>query len=300
MIKFAVFSDLHYDHIHDGDKRIDFFIEQVQSQNIDFVIELGDFVYPENQNKKIIQRLEVLNVPLYFVLGNHDSDVFPREQVMEFLKMDKSYYSFSMRNTKFIVLDSCYIKTANGCEPYLKRNYSRTTDVYPYIPENQSEWLQNELNDDSQYYVIFSHHSLKNEFQKRGIGNKEEVQDVINTANNRGKKVILCMNGHDHGSDISTIGDTYYYTLNAMSYIWVGSEYEHFNYSEETHEKYPYLKDLILYGEGLYAIVSIYDNGNFEIVGMQGHYQNVSPKELGMGDSWNGCSIKPIVPSIQG
>lgn len=300
MVRFAVFSDLHYDHIHDGDKRIDFFIKQVQNQNIDFIIELGDFIYPENQNKNIIQRLNELGVPLYFTLGNHDSDVFPREQVMKFFNMDKSYYSFKMKNTKFIVLDSCYIKTANGYKPYLKRNYSKTTDIYPYVPEKQLEWLKNELNDDSKYYVIFSHHSLKNEFPKRGIGNKEEVQSIINDANNRGKKIILCMNGHDHGSDISKIEDTYYYTLNSMSYIWGGSEYEHFNYPEELHKKYPYLKDLILYKEGLYAIVSIYDNGSFEIAGMKGDYQNVSPKELGMGDMWNGCSIKPMVLSIRG
>lgn len=79
MIKFAVFSDLHYDHIPDGDKRIIFFVNQACNQNIDFMIELGDFVYPKNQNKKVVQRLEELDIPLYFVLGNYDSDVFPRE-----------------------------------------------------------------------------------------------------------------------------------------------------------------------------------------------------------------------------
>jgi hypothetical protein len=74
------------------------------------------------------------------------------------------------------------------------------------------------------------------------------------------------MNGHDHGEHIEKIGKTYYYALNSMSYIWVGPQYEHFTYSKETHVKYPYLKDLVLYEEGLFAIVKIDENGdNFYI-----------------------------------
>lgn len=62
---------------------------------------------------------------------------------MKFFNMDKSYYSFRLRDKKFIVLDSCYIKTTSGYEPYLKRNYSKTTDIYPYISEYELEWLKN-------------------------------------------------------------------------------------------------------------------------------------------------------------
>lgn len=298
-IKFAVFSDLHYDHIHHGKRRVQNFINQVQNEKLDFVIQLGDFAYPIDDNLCLINKVRELEVPFYSVLGNHDTDGYPRDEVMKFLNMKDSYYSFSLGNVKFIVLDSCFIKTANGYKTYFRKNYDRSNDSYPYIPNYELDWLRKELNKDSKYFVIFSHHSLENDFQKRGICNREEVQEIINKVNQTDKRVIFCMNGHDHGEYIEKIGKTYYYALNSMSYIWVGPQYEHFKYSKEIHEKYPYLKDLVLYEEGLFAIVKIDKNGDFEIKGMNGHYQNISPHELGLSGTWNGRFIKPIVSSLK-
>lgn len=45
-IKFAVFADLHYDHIFDGGKRLQFVIDSVKKNDVDFLIELGDLCYP--------------------------------------------------------------------------------------------------------------------------------------------------------------------------------------------------------------------------------------------------------------
>lgn len=151
-IKFGVFTDLHYDHIPDGDKRIEFLIEQVKDKHLDFIIELGDFSHPTEKNRGLLDKIRALKVLLY-------------------------------------------------------------------------------------------------------------------------------------------------YSLNAMSYIWVGPQYEHFSYTEEIHNHYPYLKDLVLYEQGLFTTVTINDSGGINIEGMNGGYQNVSPIELGIGDRWNGRSIQPLVPS---
>ncbi|GAB6109528.1 metallophosphoesterase family protein [Fusibacter bizertensis] len=298
-IIFAVFSDLHFDHIHDGYSRLQKFIDGVKTQNLDFVIQLGDFAYPIDENHFLHEKIKEIGVPFYSVLGNHDTDAYSREIVMKFLGMKNNYYSFSIGKVKFIVLDSCFIKTANGCLPYLKRNYDKLSDNYPYIPNEEIKWLINEFKSDSQYFVIFSHHSLENNFQKRGICNRLEIQEIINDINKTDKRVLLCMNGHDHGEHVEKIGETYYYSLNSMSYIWVGPQYEHFNYPTETHAKYPYLKDLILYEDGLYALVTIFENGDFEIKGMEGAYDNISPQALGIGDTWNGRNITPLVSSIK-
>lgn len=298
-IKFAVFSDLHNDHIPDGNRRIESFINQVQNEKLDFVIELGDFSHPIDDNRYLLEKISKLNVPFYCVLGNHDTDTYSRDMVMKFLDMTDNYYSFNLGNVKFIVLDSCFIKTTKGCKPYYKRNYDKTKDCYPYIPDYELDWLRKELNEDSKYFVIFSHHSLENEFKKRGICNRKEVQEIIIKINETNKRVLLCMNGHDHGVGTKKIGKTYYYALNSMSYIWVGPQNEHFEYSKEIHKKYPHLKDLVLYEEGLFAIVKIRVNGDFEIQGMNGHYLNVSPHELGLNNTWNGRLIDPIVSSLQ-
>jgi len=297
-ITFTVFSDLHYDHIHDGYSRLQNFIDGVKNENLDFVIQLGDFAYPIDENSFLHEKIRETGVPFYSVLGNHDTDSYSRDTVMRFLGMKSSYYSFSIGNVRFIVLDSCFINTENGCIPYLKRNYDKLNDKYPYIPNDEIEWLKNELNSDRQYFVIFSHHSLENDFQKRGIFNRLEIQEIINEINETDKRVLLCMNGHDHGEHVEKIGKTYYYSLNSMSYIWVGPQYEHFDYSKETHAKYPYLKDLVLYEDGLYALVTIFEDGNFEIKGMEGAYDNVSPQSLGIGDRWNGRNINPSVSSV--
>lgn len=298
-VKFAVFADLHYDHIHDGAERLQNFITKVKDKQLDFVIQLGDFCVPKEENEFLLHMLLDIGKPVYHVIGNHDSDVVQRDEVMKFLNLDNSYYSFKKGNIKFIVLDTCFIKTDEGYEPYYKRNYNKTKDAYPVLPEEQLKWLENELTDSSDYYVIFSHHSFENDFAKRGVHNKAEVTALINRINDTGRKVLLCINGHDHGDSLEKIGQTHYFGLNSMSYIWVGPEHEHFSYSEEIHRQYPFIKDLVLYKDGLYAIVTITEKGGINIEGINGHYQNVSPRELGLGDRWNGRSVLPIVTSLK-
>jgi len=82
-----------------------------------------------------------------------------------------------------------------------------------------------------------------------------------------------------------------------MSYFWHGMK-ETFNYSNEIHKQYPYLKDMILYEEPLHIIVTIDENMNVEIDGVEGHYQNVTPKDIGLGNTWNGVSIESKTSSL--
>lgn len=300
MIKFAVFTDLHYEHIPDGDERINYFISEVKKlKNIDFILQLGDFCYPIKNNHKILDKIYTLGIPFYSVIGNHDSDIYSNNEIKQFLDMKNDYYSFTIGNVKFLILNSCYIKTPQGCVAYSKKNYNKSCNIYPYIPKKQLMWIEKELSSNEKYYVICSHHSLENNFAKRGIANRDNVQSIINKANQNNKKVLLCINGHDHASNIKKIENTYYYGLNSMSYIWVGPKYEHFNYSDKIHKKYPFLKDLVLYKEGLFAIVTIYNNGTFNIKGMEGSYQNISPMDLGIGNTWNGRLVCPKVESLK-
>lgn len=297
-IKFAVFTDLHYDHIHDGDRRIQYYIDSVKNHNIDFMVELGDLCYPFRKNKLILEKLKQSGVPCYYVIGNHDSDLYIKEEVMNFLGLNKNYYSFIVGNVKFIILDACYIKRKDGYETYFISNYNKTTDAYPYIPPEELTWLKNELEDEEKYYLVFSHHSLVNNFKKRGVYNREEVRKILEDRNINRKQVLLCMNGHDHGDALYEINGIHYYTLNSMSYIWHGIK-ETFNYSESIHAKYTYLKDMIFYEEGLHTIVTVSEDGHVMIEGMLGHYQNITSDDIGLGDTWNGVSIKPVVSSLK-
>lgn len=296
-MKFAVFSDLHYDAIPDGDRRIEEFLTCAKKAEAEFIIDLGDLCYPLNENNKILDKLRSSKLPCYFSIGNHNTDHFPIDKVIEFFDLKKSYYSFSKDNIKFIVLDGNFIKKESSIVPYYKKNYDKTIDDYPYIPNEEIKWLKKELEAKEKYYIIISHQSLANNFQKRGISNREEVRAILEERNLNGRKILFCINGHDHGGACKVINGIYYYTLNSMSYIWHGIK-EVFSYSDEIHKLYPYLKDLILYKEALHIIVNIDDDMNVSIEGMNGHYQKHSPKDIGIGNTWNGVSIEAKTPSV--
>lgn len=300
VIKFAVFTDLHYDDIYDGDSRIQWFIENIKGENLDFIINLGDFCAPTKKNIGILQRIKELKIPMYSVIGNHDTDYCDKNEIIQFLNMKSNYYSFTKENIKFIILDSCYYKEGNKVVNFYKGNFKKSKGSYPIVPNRELYWLRKELNSSEKYYVIFSHHSLENDFSRRGIFNRIDIRDILEEVKQYHKEVLFCMNGHDHGIDMKQIKDIYYIGMNSMSYIWLGSDYEDYCYNEDIHKKYPYIKDLALYKEPLYAIVDIDKDGSFSIKGTESTYLGRSPEERGFPNMFNNrcTSSKNITISV--
>ena len=106
-------------------------------------------------------------------------------------------------------------------------------------------------------------------------------------------KILLAMNGHDHGNDLKTVNDIPYFTVNSTSYIWHGRET--YAYSKEAHNKYPFLKNVILYETPLYCIVEI-EEDNIKIRRTKSGYQVIIPEDVGIvGRQWNGVSIEPEI-----
>ena len=64
-VKFALFTDLHYDHIPDGNRRLQGFIDKIKDTEIDFIIGLGDICYPIEENRVI---MEALNKRAYLAI----------------------------------------------------------------------------------------------------------------------------------------------------------------------------------------------------------------------------------------
>jgi len=215
MIKFLVFGDLHYDDIDDGDYRIDELISKAKNEQVDFIVSVGDFCSPKEENKKLLDKFKEANILIYHTVGNHDVDNCSIEEVLEFHSYKNSYYSFEYGEYKFIVLDSCFWKNEYGDHHF--PNKKRESGIYPVIPEKEIAWLKEELADNKKY-IVFSHQSLVNEFANRGIRNRQEILDLF-----AGKNVMLCMNGHDHGTDFKMIDKIPFYTVNSSSsYCWWG------------------------------------------------------------------------------
>lgn len=292
MIRFLVFSDLHYDHVFDAKKRLDFLISKLNDLSFNFVISLGDLCYPIQVNKPIIDQLHGLQVPIYYCVGNHDCENYDYPNIKDFLRLDELYYSFVIEDKKFIVLNSCFMEHDGKMILYNKGKYDKNIDTYPLIPLPEMEWLKAEMDDDSMKYIIFSHHSLANNFGNRGIYNRNEIRNFLEK-----KRVLLCMNGHDHGDSLAIINKIPYFTVNSASYIYHGMK-QVYAYKKEIHKQYPYLKDIILYKDPLNCIVEI-DGEKVKIHGVYSDYQNITPEDVGIiGRRWNGVSIEPKVTSF--
>lgn len=296
MIKFAIFTDLHYDFIPDGDERLNDFLDVCKKNSIEFIMNLGDFCIPREENKHVLKRLNSTSLPSYHALGNHDSDFYDKNQILDFLNMKNTYYSFHYNDIKFIVLDSCFTEVSGMYHPYNKKHFKESKGNYPIIPQNQIEWLENELNDDYKKYIIFTHHSLENDFKNRGIHNKSLLHKLFKKYPD---KSISCFNGHDHADSHTIIDNRHYYGINGMSYIWLGELCHLKPYSDDMYKAYPLLNDILLYDKALFAIVSINDNCQIAIEGRDVGYRNVSPDDLSIDGFWNGRKLSSKVSTIE-
>lgn len=286
-MKFAVFTDLHHDDIFDGEERLREFFAAVKKENVSFIVSLGDLCRPIEQNRCIASLLKEAGIPVHFTAGNHDLAYNTPERLMDFLGITSLYRSFCCENIKFIILNACYMKVGEEIRPYHQKDHKRETDRYPLIPDFEVRWLEEEMRREDVYYIVFSHHSLINDYGNRGVSNRAEIREILSR-----RKTILCMNGHDHGADCRNIQGTFYYTLNSMSYLW-HRRTELRPYPEELYRKYAHLDHMILYQNPLYCVVEIAD-GKVKITGAKSDYQHITPEEAGIPDrKWDGVSVQP-------
>lgn len=110
IIRFLVFTDLHYDHVFDAEERLDSLIGRINDLSLDFVISLGDLCYPISDNRPIIRKLHSFGIPFYYCVGNHDCENSSPRAIEEFTGLSKLFYSFSVGDIKFIILNTCFME----------------------------------------------------------------------------------------------------------------------------------------------------------------------------------------------
>lgn len=288
MIKFLVFSDLHYDEVGDADKRIEELLSSARKRELDFIVSLGDLCNPISGNKKVLERFNSLGIPFYTVIRNHETDNCKLSEILDFFSLKNPYYSVVCNGYKLIFLNTCYLRNDEKEEVYYKRNFKCNSAVYPIVPAEEIRWLQEELSEGMKC-IIFSHHSFINDFPKRGINNREEIRK-----NFVKKQVLLCVNGHDHGDAYSFVDGISYLTINSANYAWLGNQIAS---SEVLQEKYSYLHGMLQYKQAMSAYIKI-DDSEIRICGMDGEYLSVTPDDIELHDyRWNGVSVKPQISS---
>ncbi|RGP17633.1 metallophosphoesterase family protein [Parabacteroides gordonii] len=290
-VTFAVVSDLHQDIAHDAEERLGTFLRAANDNQVDFIIELGDFCMPKEENKPFLKRWQDYAGEKYMLLGNHDMDNCSKEEVMQFIGMNNRYYSFDKGDFHFVILDPNNIYDGEKYIPYENGNYFGYGEKVSYVDPEQVEWLKKDLQATDKRCIIFSHQSFECSSQ-----NREEIRKIFEDENLRAgyKKVAVAFSGHDHTNYMKEINGIAYIQINSASNQWVGEKYacpERF--SDEINQKRPALKYTLPYKDALYGIVTLTGDG-MQLKGVKSEFIAPGPEELGITDR-----SQPLVPWIE-
>lgn len=186
--------------------------EQFVKNKPDFIVELGDFIDAADTVEKELGYLKKINNEFssiskkrHYVLGNHCVYTLKKEEFLDAVQQEKSYYSFDCGPLHFIVLDSCF--RSDGA-PYGRKNFKWTD---PNIPPEELEWLEADLKSTTKKTVLFAHQRLdvSNHY---GVKNCIAVRKILEQAGN----VLAVFQGHSHKNDHNEINGIHYCTLVAM------------------------------------------------------------------------------------
>ena len=287
-IKFGLCADIHQDIMHDSEQRIKTFIDCAKEEQVDFIIDLGDFCQPYEKNLPFLKIWEEFTGHRFHTLGNHDKDGgFKWKHVLKFWKMSLRYYSFDFGGWHFVVLDGNEKKTKKRAPGYPR-----------YISEKQSQWLYDDLKKTPFSSIIFSHQSLED---IDGIENREEIRLILEKINNEAGWCKVCASfcGHNHVDFATKINGIHHIQVNSMSNYWLGDKYKLIRYNSEIDKNYPNIKYTAPYKDPLFAIVTLFPEGAIKLSGTKSEFVGLSPWELGLKEIKGTIfDKKRVIPSI--
>lgn len=219
-LRVGLVTDLHYAdkapagsrHYRETLPKLEEAARKFEQSQPSFLVELGDLidaadsVATEQRYLKTINReFSVIGKDRHYVLGNHCVDTLKKEEFLEGVEQEASYYSFDRGGFHFLVLDSCF--RSDG-EPYGRKNF-KWTDAN--VPAAELEWLKADLAGNDKPVIVFAHQRL-DVSDHHGVKNNAEVRTVLESSGN----VRAVFQGHSHQNDIKEIGGIHYCTLVAM------------------------------------------------------------------------------------
>lgn len=292
-VRFAIVSDLHAPDIPDGLERMQAVVEAANRENVDFLIQLGDFIRLDSADIPYRKVWDEFKGEKYHVLGNHDLDRYTKEEYVAGLNMPGRYYSFDKGDFHFIILDGNNLYDGKEYKPYARANYYVDSKMRAFMDPEQMEWLKKDLAATDKRCIIFSHQSIDT-----SMNNGSEVRSILEEENRRSgfQKVALAFSGHDHSNYTKEINGITYVQINSASYVWIEQpSMTEKRYPQEINERYSLLSRSITYDKALYGIVTLTGEGA-EMKGTKGNFMPPTPKEVGLGDS---IGVFPLVSSIE-
>ena len=200
--------------------KLDEAVDFLNAHSVHFTFNLGDNIDSHSENSTadfnaMLDRLGRLKNPVFNTPGNHCFHGITENQVLyEKLNMPATYYFFTKKNWKFIVLNTNEVSTYANIEGTLLEqeliamlDEIRTLELRHGhrfnggISREQLNWLDNLLQkaEKSNYNVlIFTHHTLYPETSYNAL-NSREILSVIS----RYTRVRAVFSGHHHAGNFA-------------------------------------------------------------------------------------------------
>ena len=219
-VRLGLVTDLHYAdkapagsrHYRETLAKLEEAAGQFERDRPDHVIELGDFIdaadsveVEKGYLKRVNREFSALPGEKHYVLGNHCVYTLTKDEFLGGVGQKKSYYSFDEGGFHFVILDACFRRDG---EPYGRKNFEWTD---PNIPEDQVEWLADDLIAASGMGIVFVHQRL-DVSNSYGVKNAAAVRKVLESSG----KVLAVFQGHSHKNELKDINGIHYCVHRAM------------------------------------------------------------------------------------
>lgn len=177
----------------------------------DILVNLGDGISAQGQEidgimyRKFMENFKGIKIPMYHVIGNHDTTNLTRDQLMKLNGQRNTYFSFDKNGFHHVILDSKW------------KGYPAAID------DDQILWLEDDLKNAKHDSIIYMHYpcdeqSFEDNPFFRGhenwlfIRQKKDLRKIFEENGN----VKLVAFGHSHYFNLQKINDIIY--LNAPSF----------------------------------------------------------------------------------
>lgn len=285
-IRLGLIADVHQDVMPDGVERITAFVEAMQAERAQAIVNLGDFCVPHARNDTFLAAFDRFAGPKLHVLGNHDTDGgFKREQALEYWKSPARYFSRDEHGLHLVVLD--------GNDPDGKKGYPCS------VNDEQLAWLEKDLAATKAPTVIFIHQPI--DAFDRHVRTAAKVRAVLAKANESAgfRKVIAVFAGHAHLDYVKESDGIPHVQVNSASYVWVDKK--HSNYGAPIQKQHPSVAATCPYAEPLWALVTFdVEAGRIEVAGRETTWVGPDPWEVGLAEDAYQRSREFCRPAITG
>ena len=219
-LRFGIVTDMHFAdnppagtrHYRESLTKLAAAAKYFSEQQIDFVVELGDFIDAADSVDVEMSYLQTINKQFakicderHYVLGNHCVDTLTKQEFLDGVTQQESFYSFDRKGVHLVVLDACF--RSDG-EPYQRKNF-QWTDAN--ISESELEWLADDLASNNKPTIVFAHQRLDVASQY-GVKNNTKVRQILESSGH----VLAVFQGHSHKNELKNIAGIHYCTLVAM------------------------------------------------------------------------------------